>query len=82
MHGFSRHQGETFALSEFDHHLPREISVNSRLLSSNSSTTYSPVRTGTFATLFQIKIIQFMDKHVAHRSRVIIWGREWKRDNR
>ena len=70
MHGFSRHKGETFALSELDHRLPREISVGSSLLSSNSPTTYSPVTTGTFATLFQIKIMEFIDKHVAHKSRV------------
>ena len=37
------------------------ISVDSRSLSSNSSTAYSPVTTGTFATLFQIKIMQFID---------------------
>ena len=48
--------------------------VNSHSLSSNSLTTYNPVTKGTFATLFQIKIMQFIDKRDAHRSHIIIWA--------
>ena len=53
---FSRHMSETFALSELDHHLPGEISVDSRSLSSNSSTTYSPVTTRTFPHFSRSKL--------------------------